>query len=166
MEYCGLKRILAAFMDIDATACFDNQIRILIGIMTRRLGADRNVLRCQTETLEKMDHWVRIHQEVSQTCITHSDETPLYGSGQGSGAGVINWHGHNEALIAMYDQTQPGCLMKRSPDGKTEINQKVISFVDVNKLIQAFPWGTTRINSMQLCTDSINFWRKVLKISG
>ena len=116
MEYCRLSRTMAAFKDIDATACFDNQIRNLIGLNTRRLGADKNIARCQTETLEKMDHRVRIHQGVSKQAISHSDETPLYGSGQGSGAGVVNWHGHNETLIAMYEETQQGCIMK-SPDG-------------------------------------------------
>ena len=35
MEYCRLARILAAFMDIDATACFDNKIQNLIGLATR-----------------------------------------------------------------------------------------------------------------------------------
>ena len=94
-----------------------------------------------------MHHHVRIHHGVSKTCIKHSDKSPLYGSGQGSGAGVLNWHGHNEALIAMYNQTQPGCLMK-SPDGTTEADQKVISFVvDDNELIQAFPWETTQIEA-------------------
>ena len=86
-----------------------------------------------------MDHRTQIHQGVLQSSISHLNETPLYGLGQGSGAGVINWHSHNEALIAMYDQMQPGCLTK-SPVGKSEIHQKVISYVDDSKLIQAFPW--------------------------
>ena len=111
MEYCQLSRTMAVFMDIDATACFDNQIRNLIAINTRRLGADKNIAKCQTVTLEKMKHRVCIHQGVSKECILHTSETPLYGSGQGSGAGVVNWHGHNETLIAMYEETQPGCKM-------------------------------------------------------
>ena len=32
MEYCRLSRTMAAFMDIDATACFDNQLRNLMGL--------------------------------------------------------------------------------------------------------------------------------------
>ena len=34
MEYFCIMRIIAAFMDIDTTACFDNQIQNLIGLMT------------------------------------------------------------------------------------------------------------------------------------
>ena len=90
MECCRISRTLAAFMDIDAKACFDNQIRNLIGINNRRLGADKNIVRCQTETLEKMEHRVRIHQGVSKKSISHTSSTPIYGSGQGSGAGVVN----------------------------------------------------------------------------
>ena len=84
-----------------------------------------------------MDHRVRIHQGVSKTCISHTSNTPLYGSGHGSGAGVVNWHGLNETLITMYEETQPGCLMT-SPDNRHEQNQQVISFVDDNKLSQSF----------------------------
>ena len=156
---------MTAFMDIDARTCFDNQIQNLFGLMTRRLGADRNISRCQTETLQHMNHRVHIHHGVSKTSIQHLDKSPLYGSGQGSGAGVINWHGHNEALVAMYDRTQPGSLMK-IPDRAKEAEQNVISFVDDNKLIQAFPWDMTQVQAMLLCTISINFWRIMLKISG
>ena len=102
----------------------------------RRLSTDKNIARCQTDTLEQMDHRVRIHQGVSKQAISHSEKTPLYGSGQGSGAGVVNWHGNNETLIAMYEETQPRCLMT-SPDRQEVQNQQVISFVNDNKLIQS-----------------------------
>ena len=78
-----------------------------------------------------------MQQGLSAQSIQHSENTPLFGSGQGSGAGVVNWHGHNETLIAMYNKTQPGCTMK-SPDNTHTIDQKVISFVDNNKLIRSF----------------------------
>ena len=37
---------MAAFMDIDAKVCFDNQIRNLIALNTRQLRADKNIARC------------------------------------------------------------------------------------------------------------------------
>ena len=165
MEFCRIQRLMAAFMDIDATACFDNQIRNLIGIMTKRLGADTNIARCQTETLEQMEHSVRIQQGVSTESIRHSKDKPLYGSGQGSGAGVVNWHGHNETLIAMYDDKQPGCRMQ-SPDKLIELIQRVISFVDDNKLMRSFPATTQLIDAMKMCSASINFWSKSLQVTG
>ena len=80
-------------------------------------------------------------------------------------AGVINWHGHNETLIAMYNKTQPGCRMT-SPDNILTIVQNVISFVDDNKLMWSFPVATTLVEAMWLCTASINFWSRSLEITG
>ena len=133
--------------------------------MNRRLGADKNITRCQTETLEKMEHKVRIHQGVSKQSISHTSSTPIYGSSQGSGAGVINWHGHNETVIAMYAETQPACMMT-SPDNRHEQIQQVISFVDDNKLMQSFWPRTTIPQALKLCTTSVNYWRKSLEVTG
>ena len=165
MEYCRIAQRLAAFMDIDATACFDNQLRNLIRIATRRLGADSKMTHCQMVTLQEMEHRTRIQQGISTESITHTEETPIYGSGQGSGAGVMNWHGHNEILIAMYDETQPGCE-KMSWDNRHVQMQPVVSFVDDNKLMRGFSPKTTIPQALAGCTTSINFRRKGLELTG
>ena len=104
MEFFQLMTILAAFIDVDAEGCFDRQLRKLIALMTQHLGADKRITRCQTLTLEGMENHVRMAQGISEGCLKHSPASAIRGPGQGSGAGVPNWHGHNETLIAAYSK--------------------------------------------------------------
>ena len=110
-----------------------------------------------------MKHRTRIQHGVSKESISHSDEMPLYGSGQGSGAGVINCHGNNEFRISMYDNTQPRYVMK-SPDARNEQIQQGVSFFYDNKLIQTFLAHTTTTDTLKGSTESINFWKRELKL--
>ena len=65
----------------------------------------------------------------------------------------------------MYDETQHSCCIK-SPNGRLELNQKVISFVDDNKLMRSFLANTIIVEAMRLCTHSINFWSRSLEVTG
>ena len=165
MEFFRLMAILAAFIDVDAEGCFDRQIRKLIGLMTRRLGADKKITRCQTLTLEGMEHRVRIAQGISDGYLKHSPTSAIHGSGQGSGAGVPNWHGHNETLIAAYSDFHKGYTMK-SPDGSKSQNQNVISFVDDNKLIFASDTSNNVSELLKECEDGIATWQILLEFTG
>ena len=157
--------ILAAFIDIDAEGCFDRQLRKLIALMTRRLGADKQMALCQTLTLEGMKHRVCIAQGVSEHYLQHSHATAIHGSGQGSGAGAPNWHGHNEALITAYTDFHKGYTMQ-SPDSSKSQDQNVISFVDDNKLIFASDTSTEIHHLLQDCEAGIATWQILLEFTG
>ena len=165
MEYYRVMRIIAAFLDVDANGCFDRQLRNLIAALTRRQGIDKNASKCQTSTLEEMEHSVRIKQGLSTEIIRHSTEKPIFGSGQGSGAGVVNWHAHNETIIATYKEFFPGATMK-SPDSSKIAVQDVISFVDDNKLVHDFPPSTTNEQALAHCEHSLTTWQTIMTLTG
>ena len=165
MEFFRIMVIIAALVDVDAEGCFDRQIRKLIAIMNRRMGADKAMTKCQTLTLEGMRHRVRIAQGISEKYLKHSSSMAIHGSGQGSGAGVPNWHGHNETLIAAYADFHKGYTM-RSPDGSKEQDQNVISFVDDNKLVFASDTPQLPKQLLEECEAGIDTWRILLAFTG
>ena len=113
--------------------------------------------KCQTLTLEGMRHRVRIAQGISDSFLQHSQTTAIHGSGQGSGAGVPNWHGHNETLIAAYADFHKGYTMKSLDRSKQE-DQNIISFVDNNKLIFASLAPLTAKHILERCEAGIATW--------
>ena len=128
-EYLRIMRIPAVGIDVDASACFDRQLRNLIGPLNCRSGATKKMNQCQTLALQGMTHHVKIAQGVSDGFFQHTDDNQIFGSGQGSGAGVPNWHSHNETIISTYAEFHPGITMT-TLNNEATVNQNVITFVE------------------------------------
>ena len=58
-EYHRIIRHPAIGSDIDASACYDRQLRNCIALCTRHAGATKEAARCQIETLKIMKHKVK-----------------------------------------------------------------------------------------------------------
>ena len=67
-------RMPAVGIDIDASACFDRQLRNLIGPLNQQSGATKEMNQCQTITLQEMKHRVKIAQGVSEDSFHHTDD--------------------------------------------------------------------------------------------
>ena len=121
--------------------------------------------QCQTLTLQEMKHHVKISQGVSEESFHHTSDKQVFGSGKGSGAGVPNWHSHNKTIIATYAEFHPGIDIS-TPDGRTTVNQNVMSFVDDNNLNDACkPTATTKEMHSQ-ATQSLGSWQKIMTLTG
>ena len=119
-EHLRLMQIPSMGIDVDASAYFNRQLRNLIGPLNQRSGATTEMNRCQTLTLQGMKHQVKIAQGVSDGFFMHTEDTPVFGSGQGSGAEVPNWHSHNETITSTYKEFHKGITMA-TPDGDTAV---------------------------------------------
>ena len=164
-ESFRIMRIPAISIDVDASACFDRQLRNLIGITNRRTGATKEMNQCQTKTLEKMKHHVKIAQGVSTDSFQHSTDNPVFGSGQGSGAGVPNWHSHNEAIIATYKKYHKGITMS-TPDNQVTVTQDVVSFVDDNTLNEGCEPTATSEDMHLASSEALGTWQTLMDFTG
>ena len=164
-ERLRIMRTPSIGIDVDASACFDRQLRNLIGPLNRRSGAPKEMNQCQTLTLQRMKHQVKIAQGVSKDSFTHTSETQIFGSGQGSGAGVPNWHSHNETIIATYADYHPGITMT-SPNNAVTIVQNVISFVDDNTLMVACPPTASAELMHSRAAAALTTWQRIMDITG
>ena len=164
-EYLRIMRIPSIGVDVDASACFDRQLRNLIGALNRRSGAPKEMNQCQTRTLGQMTHKVKTAQGVSDGAFQHSKDRPIFGSGQGSGAGVPNWHSHNETIISAYKEFHPGITMT-TPGGTTTVDQHVVSFVDDNTLLDDCSPDVTPEEMFRQAAAILGTWQILMWITG
>ena len=164
-EQLRIMRTPSIGIDVDASACFDRQLRNLIGPLNRRSGATKEMNVCQTLTLQNMEHKVQIAQGVSAQSFHHTDETPIFGSGQGSGAGVPNWHSHNETIIATYSEYHKGITMT-TPDNQVTVDQNVISFVDDTTLLAGCQPDATSEEMHTTSSEALGSWTTTMDFTG
>ena len=155
-----LKYIPQAHLDIDAVGCFDNMATNLIGLAIQRIGGDRNIAMAQTKALVKRKHRVKTSLGISPGFFSWSEEEKIGGSGQGSGASIINWHSFNEAIIESYTN------LMNIDKYKYEKDYHVKSFVDDNKLLFDFEGDTALSQIKETLLRGIMTWSKLLHFTG
>ena len=94
----------SAHMDNDATGCYDRIITALGMIACRRLGMPESAIRCQAETLRFMRYAVIHIYGTAATEYTSTDDEPLFGTCQGSGASPAIWLGLVVILLNSLDR--------------------------------------------------------------
>jgi hypothetical protein len=91
-------------MDNDATGCYDRIVTSVGMMASRRLGMTAHATRCQAATLRKMKYSVKHAFGTSSLHYTSSDDAPLFGTGQGSGASPAIWLGVVVILLNSLDR--------------------------------------------------------------
>ena len=101
-------------------------------------------------------------QGVSNTSYKHSTESPVYGSGQGSGNAGTEWNYISIPLMTKLEQWSQGCTIT-GPD-KTQWNKTIIAFVDDTKQFN------NQFSSFESTLDNIlhdaKQWSSLLNMSG
>ena len=159
-EVNRISYIPQAHLDIDAKGCFDNMATNVIGLAIQRIGGDKNLAVTQTKSLIQQQHRVKTTFGISPGSFGWSEKAKLGGSGQGSGASMINWHSFNEAIIKSYRK-----IMSKNKT-KKEIDYHVKSFVDDNKLLYDFRAGTTIEEIKSTMRRGISTWSTLLRFTG
>ena len=121
--------------------------------------------QCQVRTLLHMKHRVKTGVGLSTEYIHHTEDSPMYGSGQGSGAGGANWHGHNEVILKAYQDFHPPRKL-HGPDPDKTVEQAGVSFVDDNTLFLSFLPSTSVRAMLDKCQIAISTWQALMEITG
>jgi hypothetical protein len=83
---CRTAKINVIRFDNDASACYD-RILVHLGMMAAcQCGMPDNALQVHAGTLQKMKYRVKTMYGLSNNCYQATDASPLFGTGQGSGA--------------------------------------------------------------------------------
>lgn len=164
-EYCRLARTPAVMADVDAVNCFDCMTHSGIGYFQRRQGSPKDLAQTQCATLIHTKHYIKTGLGISKTFIHRTELTKPQGSGQGGGASVGNWQGHNDPMILAFQDLCHGCTLL-SPDKKRKFCQWMVSFVDDNKLFMNFTPTTPEQMIYQAMNNGIKTWREILNITG
>ncbi len=154
--------------DLDAASCFDRIIPNIAAICSRRLGVPDDVIQVNMATLEKAQYHLKTNLGVSDGYYQHHDDTPIYGTGQGSGNSPILWCFVCSALFDALESTGHGATFS-SYDNRIKVSTHIVGFVDnctqrVNKFNNTVqPSGNELINLM---TTDVQTWNDLLWASG
>ncbi len=84
-EISRLSRRTFIQTNYDATACYDRIVLNMAMIASRRFGVAKSVTETNATTLERARFHIHTELGLSETSYSHSEEDPIYGTGQGSG---------------------------------------------------------------------------------
>ena len=77
--------------DLDATSCYDRILPSIAAISCRRLGMNSSLIHTNMLTLESAKYHLKTQLGISKGYYTHTPESPIFGTGQGSGNSPIIW---------------------------------------------------------------------------
>ena len=109
--YARQTRTTLMTMDNDAKACYDRVICNLAMMTSRYFGMPINACKMQANTLKAMKFHVRTTMGISNDHYTHTQATPVHGSGQGSCASPAIWLLISSILMRCLDDAVPGMAM-------------------------------------------------------
>ena len=128
-QYARLRKTNFATMDNDAKACYDRIIMLLATIASGHFGIPKAARDLQARTIRKMQFHIKTALGISKDCYTHSEETPLHGSGQGSGSSAPIWLFISSIIMDCFEDIASGMTMANM-DGTEKITQWIDGFVD------------------------------------
>ena len=149
-----------AYLDVDAVGCFDNIATNMIGLAIRRAGGSKQMAQAQIKSLISQQHRVKTGLGISKDFFEWHEDCKLGGSGQGSGASMLNWHIINETFIETYFES-----MNRKY-GRNEVKLTIKSFVDDNKLMFAYHGGTELSRMTEIIREGLLTWNNLLRMTG
>ncbi len=113
----------------DATACYDRVVPNLAALTSQQHGVQRQVALTNARTLQNASYHIRTEMGLSDTSYVHAEESPIYGTGQGSGNSPMIWCFLSSVLYQCYD-TKAYAATYSNPDGSNGVLLSMIGFVD------------------------------------
>ena len=128
-EISRASRKMLVQTNYDATSCYDRIIPNLAMMVSRKYGVPKVITQSNARTLETAEYRIRTELGISAHGYTHSDEQPIYGTGQGSGNSPMIWCFLSSVLFNCYDELAYAAQYC-NPDRSHQINLGMIGFVD------------------------------------
>jgi hypothetical protein len=113
----------------DATACFDRIIPNCAVLASRAFGVPKQVTAVWAKTLKEAKFHLRTMLGITEEEYSHSEEYPIYGTGQGSGNSPVVWCFISSVLFDSYEEKAHGASYE-SPDREDTITMFMVGFVD------------------------------------
>ena len=154
--------------DNDASSCYDRILPQLASIASRQQGIPESIAKLNTSTLREARYRLRTALGVSKEHYTHTDDKPIYGTGQGSGNSPIIWCFLSSALFTAHAERAHGAIFTTPTyDHFTKIG--MIGFVDdstgqVNDFMADKP--PDQVTLMEKMQHDAQLWYDLLRASG
>jgi exonuclease III len=153
----------------DATACYDRIVPNLAMMVSKRFGVPHLNTVTNAKTLQSAEYRICTDLGMAETGYKHSDEWPIYGTGQGSGNSPMIWCFLSSILFDCYDKLSHSAQYCR-PDRSEPMTIGMVGFVDdsngqTNNFLQDETDDTLPTLLHQLRTNA-QVWSNLLGASG
>jgi exonuclease III len=152
----------------DATSCYDRIIPSLASIVSRKFGVPDTVVLSNMTTLLHAKYKLKTELGLSNEFYQHTDEYPIYGTGQGSGNSPMIWCFLSSVLFDCYETLANGAVYEL-PDRSGHTKLYMVGYVDdsngqTNSFIDNSQPDDAEILT-KACHDAQS-WHDVLAASG
>ena len=129
MDIMRVNKMTGAIFDCDAKGCYDRIIAALQSVTCRRLGMPRTTSLFFARFWKVCHHFVRTRHGTSANSYGSTSTSPLYGIGQGNGAGPAFWLSNLIVMFSVLDTVCHG-MKFRSPWKKRKHKSTGMGYVD------------------------------------
>jgi hypothetical protein len=149
----------------DATACFDRILVHLLNLCLRSYGMPKKLAKILGELLRVAKYAIKTGIGISEETYSHSDESPAFGSGQGSGASAQGWGKLVSVLFDIHDMYGHGSKYA-DPWRLYSAIIGMLGFVDDNNITNTGEEGES-VNDIIIRTQhDAQLWNDLLRATG
>jgi hypothetical protein len=130
-DYASLTRWPELKFSNDATLCYDRIIPSISNVIARSMGLHKNIAEIHGSMLEQAVYRIKTQLGISQGYYSHTEEWPVFGTGQGSCASPPFWLLNCSAYLSIYQSCCYGAIYSNM-DGTLKTKVGMTSFVDNN----------------------------------
>jgi Reverse transcriptase (RNA-dependent DNA polymerase) len=165
--YSKLTRTPLGTIDNDAKSCYDRIILAVAMPICGYFGLPINYLRMQANTLKMTKFRLSTAMGESKETYQHSDDTPIYGTGQGSCASPSIWLFISSFLMMILEKEAHGMHIYDILKDKKEIVTFIEGFVDDTSIFSNNKFNNTDLISLKehLKQDG-TWWAGLLEATG
>ncbi|KAI2499411.1 hypothetical protein MHU86_15056 [Fragilaria crotonensis] len=165
-DLCRILKHNHARFDNDASACYDRIIVTLGMLAARRCGMPENAVRSHADSLRLMKYTVKTAHGISEDNYRGTAFSPLFGTGQGSGASPSVWLTLVVVLMNTLDRMIPERMEFLSPDSQMSHSRLIDAFVDDTSLGFTDPGMISLETMIAKLKHMAQTWENLLFYSG
>jgi hypothetical protein len=103
-DICRMTRRQYGQINYDAKACYDRILPNLASIISGCFGVHGNIVCLHHNLLQNMQYHVTLARSTKEWVFSHSQNQPIYGTGQGNGNSPHIWTMISSVLLSLFNQ--------------------------------------------------------------
>jgi hypothetical protein len=115
-------------INYNAKACYNRILPNLASIISGYFGVHGNIVRLHHNLLQNIQYHVTVARSTKEWIFSHSQNQPIYGTGQGSGNRPHIWTMISSVLLSLFNQG--ACGARYQGQGKNTVQISSTAFVD------------------------------------
>jgi Reverse transcriptase (RNA-dependent DNA polymerase) len=165
-QYARLTRQPLATIDNDTKSCYDRIICSVAMLISQHYGDPINYCKMQAETLMTTRFHIRTALGESDTTYSHTEQQPIYGTGQGSCASPAIWLIISSFIMDHLEKHGNGMKIEDIEKTTEDTMNWIVGFVDDTSLFTNIKEDDSIQQLITNLQDDGNIWSELLNSTG